>query len=103
MGRARLEFTNGKARHFARVASKVGSPLMKTRRIAETERTIDVIPPLTIFVDESGSVDFGVPKKGACKKALAVVAIAVQTMHFEAFRIMLPRNVEGRFLKAQDK
>jgi hypothetical protein len=76
---------------------------MKTRRIAETERTIDVIPPLTIFVDESGSVDFGVPKEGACKKALAVVAIAVPTMHFEAFRIMLPRNAEGRFLKAQDK
>ena len=52
--------------------------LMKTCRVAETDRPMNVIPPLKIFVDESGSIDFGEPKEGEPKKALAVVAVAVE-------------------------
>ena len=77
--------------------------MMKPRLVAETDRPMNVIPPLTIFVDESGSTEFGAPKEGEPKKALAVVAVAVPTMHFEAFRSLLPRTAAGKFLKAQDK
>lgn len=79
------------------------SPLMKTRRVAETDRPMNVIPPLKIFVDESGSTDFGEPKEDEPKKALAVVAVAVPTMHFKAIQSLLPRNAAGKFLKAQDR
>lgn len=61
---------------------------------------MDLQAPLTVFLDESGSVDFRQPLPGARKKAHAVCAVAVPTIAFAGLRSIVPRNVIGGFLKS---
>lgn len=63
---------------------------------------MSIDPPWAIYVDEAGAADFGLPH-GARKKALAVVAVAVPALHYEALRRILPRDDGGTYLKASSR
>ena len=56
--------------------------------------------PLTVFLDEAGAVDFGMPVAGEPKKAHVVCAVAIPTIAFKSFHSIIPRNAAGEYLKS---
>lgn len=62
-----------------------------------------LVPPRTFYIDEAGSLDFSLPKAGERKKALAFISVAVPMERLNAAFAVLPRRLNGEFLKSSDR
>ncbi len=61
---------------------------------------MDIQAPLTVFLDEAGAPDFGMPIAGEPKKAHVVCAVAMPNIAFKSFHSIIPRNAAGEYLKS---
>lgn len=62
-----------------------------------------LVAPRTFFIDAAGSLDFSPPKVGDRKKALAFVSVAVPNERIDAALAILPRKLNGEYLKSSDR
>lgn len=61
---------------------------------------MDLQAPLTVFLDEAGAADFGMPIAGEPKKVHVVCAVAIPAIALKSFHSIIPRNVAGEYLKS---